>query len=225
MSLLNYVDLSSWDTARDSALKLWLFERVRPNTLASRARLNTLVRLARDIDRRHVPGVVVECGVFKGGSAAVMARNTPDRPLVLFDSFEGLPPPGENDGAAARERYRSGWCASSENDVIRLFDRLGIDRARVRLVPGWFHETFPATPIDTIALLHIDADWYDSVKLCLNHFYDRVAPGGFVALDDYGRWEGCTRAADEFLQARGLAGVLSPRSPEGHFFQKPAEPS
>lgn len=222
MSLLNYVDLSSWESARESALKLWLFERVRQNTLASRARLNTLFKLAHELERRKVPGVVVECGVFKGGSAAVLARSTVNRPLYLFDSFEGLPPPGDKDGAAAREQYRSGWCASSEEDVMKLFDRLGIDRGRLRLIRGWFQDTFPATPVETVALLHIDADWYDSVKLCLNHFYDRVAPGGFVALDDYGRWEGCTRAADEFLRARGLDGVLNPRAPEGHFFQKPA---
>ena len=73
-----------------------------------------------------------------------------------------------------------------------------------------------------IALLHIDADWYESVKLVLERLYDRVSPGGFVVLDDYGYWEGCRRAWSEFWAGRGPAAELVDVDGVGAYFQKPA---
>ena len=67
----------------------------------------------------------------------------------------------------------------------------------------------------------MDADWYQSVKLCLETFYDRVASGGYVVFDDYGYWEGCRRAVDEFLS--GHAGKLDLVRVDhtGCYFRKP----
>jgi hypothetical protein len=218
----SWMDLSSWSAAVDSVRKQRLFRQVRGHTLASRQHLATLFELGRRIDQLHIPGSIVECGVYRGGSAAVLACATDAaRDLYLFDSFAGLPPPGEHDGATAARKYRQGWCAASPEDVDTVFATLDIPRARRHVVKGWFAETLAATPVPQIALLHIDADWYDSVKLCLELLYPRVSPGGFVVLDDYGRWEGCTKAADEFLRSHDLGTPLDPRSSSGHFFQKP----
>jgi O-methyltransferase len=227
MNFLNLVDPVNWPASLAELSKLWLLRRVRANTLASRTRLGTLFRLAREIDRLRIPGALVECGVFKGGSAGVLAKASSGvRPLFLFDSFEGLPPPGEHDGRMAGERYQTGWCAATEADVLDLLQGLGIPRERIHIIKGWFQDTLPTADVGEIALLHIDADWYDSVKLCLDVFYDRVQPGGFIVFDDYGRWEGCTRAVDEFIANRGLNVKLDPKAPEGHFFQKPrSEPT
>ena len=222
MTLPSWVDLSSWTAARDSAHKLRLFRQVRRHTLASRNRLNVLLELARTIEEQSIPGAIVECGVYRGGSAAVLASATRQgRDIYLFDSFQGLPPPGDKDGAQAAQQYREGWCAADPADVSAIFSRLQIPASRLHIVKGWFADTLKSVTVPAIALLHIDADWYDPVKLCLETFFEAVSPGGFVVLDDYGRWEGCTRAADEFLQARNLGRLLDPRSPEGHFFQKP----
>lgn len=218
--MLEYLDWSSPAAAVESARRWWLFHRVSSHTLVSRAKLNALCTLARTIDREGVPGALVECGVFKGGAAALLAHETGGRrDVFLFDSFEGLPPPTVEDGAIARERYREGWCASTEEDVRTIFARLGVLSPRVHMVKGWFQDTFPTAPTGPVALLHIDADWYDSVSLALATFYDRVVPGGFIVLDDYGRWEGCTRATDEFVAARGLPSLTSPGA-AGHFLRK-----
>jgi hypothetical protein len=146
------------------------------------------------------------------------------RDIYLFDSFEGLPPPGAEDGALARQQFQPGWCASTEDDVRRAFDLAGASTARLHIVKGWFADTFPRTGLPPIALLHIDADWYDSVRLCLETWYDRITPGGYVVLDDYGRWEGCTRAADEFLRERRLP-PLARTGSAGHYLRKPARPA
>ena len=91
---------------------------------------------------------------------------------------------------------------------------------RVRILPGWFAETFPSVSASQIALLNIDADWYESVKLCLEAFYDRVMPGGFISIDDYGHWPGCKKAVDEFFQTRQLTPALQQVDYTAHWFRK-----
>jgi O-methyltransferase len=219
MGFRNYVDLSSWSSPVDAYRRVRLVSSVKKHTVVSRFKLNTLYSLARAIERDHVPGAIVECGVYRGGSAALLsAATSASRPVVLFDSFKGLPPPGERDGNQARRVYREGWCEGSVSDVTELLARHGIASGRVQFVEGWFQDTLPQNRPDQIALLHIDADWYDSVRVCLENLYDLVSPGGYVVWDDYRRWVGCTRAVDEFLDARGLRGALV----RGHYLQKPA---
>ena len=218
--MLDYLNWSSAGAALESVRRLRLFRKVSGHTLVSRAKLNALCSLAAAIDREGVAGAIVECGVFKGGAAALLAHETGGRrEIFLFDSFEGLPPPGAADGNIARAQFHEGWCASTVDDVRAIFGRLGVLNDRVHLVKGWFHETFPVTKVPPIALLHIDADWYESVRLALDAFFDRVVPGGFIVFDDYGRWEGCTRAVDEFMALRQLP-PLVPTGRVGHFMRK-----
>src|SRR5262249_7045971 len=72
---------------------------------------------------------------------------------------------------------------------------------------GWFDQTLAASRdrIGEIAILRIDGDWYESVRCCLNSLYDQVVEDGFVILDDYYMWNGCTVATHEFLGQRLLA--------------------
>lgn len=217
--MLNYLDWSAPGRAVESIRRLRLFRRVSTHTLVSKAKLNTLCSLTATLERERVEGAIVECGVFKGGAAALMAHETRGaREMLLFDSFEGLPAPGDKDGLIAQQQFQPGWCASTEEDVRRIFGKLGVLNERVHLVKGWFHETLPETRVPPIALLHIDADWYGSVKVVLDTLFDRVVAGGYVVIDDYGRWEGCTRAVDEFLAARRLP-ALVPTGTVGHFLR------
>ena len=218
--MFEYLDWSSPAAALESLRRLRVFRKVSGHTLVSRAKLNTLCTIAATIERDRVEGTIVECGVFKGGAAALIAHETGGRrDAFLFDSFEGLPPPGPEDGRMAHEQFHDGWCASTIEDVRTIFRRLGVLNEHVHLVKGWFHETFPATNVPPPALVHIDADWYESVQLALDTFYDRLVPGGFVVFDDYGRWEGCTRAVDEFLTRRRLPPLVA-TGRVGHFLRK-----
>ena len=197
--------------------------RVRPYTAVLVPRLVALYRLSEEVNRLSMPGDFVECGVYNGGSAAIMAsfceRTEPKRNIWLFDSFEGLPKPTDKDGDRAPDY--EGWCHGDLAKVTRVFQEMRIPEDRVRVVKGWFQDTFPTVEIPRIAILHIDADWYESVKLCLEKFYDSVQPGGYVVLDDYGAWEGCRIAADEFIAARALDVKLIQVDYTGFYFQKP----
>jgi hypothetical protein len=92
-----------------------------------------------------------------------------------------------------------------------LFGDMGFDRSGITMVKGWFDQTVPKTraKLGRIAVLRIDADWYESVKTCLEGLYDLVTPGGYVIIDDYGTCFGAQRAVDEFLAARGLTPTLT----------------
>jgi O-methyltransferase len=195
---------------------------IRRHTMVTRDRIQSLARLAQRLEDERIPGDVVECGVYKGGTAALLARTVthsrPPRTLWLFDVFSGMPPATAVDGPEAPNWV--GNLKSSPRRVERLLRRTGADLSRVRIVPGLFQHTFPSVHIPQIALLNIDADWYESVKLCLDTFYDSVVPRGFISLDDYGAWPGCRLAVDEFFRLRALSFPLHRVDDTAHWFQK-----
>lgn len=199
-------------------------------TMVTNKNLLTLYRLVERVNSMKLPGDIVECGVWNGGSAAVMglANETTsgkicDRRFWLFDSFQGVPPATEKDGLVERESYFEGWNKGEMYKVKEAFAKLGLSLYNVKIIPGWFNDTLRAAPVDQIAILHIDADWYESVKIVLDTFYNKVVPGGFIILNDFNTWEGCNRALNEFLTERHLTNIaiteVEPTT--GAYFQKP----
>ena len=187
---------------------LWTRVRQRGYTMLGCRRGRTLYRLARDADRRRVPGALVDCGVWNGGSTALLSAGAPAREAYAFDSFEGLPPAdAEVDG-----EHSAGWggeCLGAEENVRDALAQFGSPE-RLHIVRGWFEDTFPSAvdAVGPIAVLHADGDWYASVLLTLETFYERISPGGYVVVDDYGVWSGARKAVDEFRATRALAEPL-----------------
>lgn len=188
-----------------------LYRTVRPYTMSGNSRLRGLYTAIRHVMVRGIPGDIVECGTARGGSAALMGLTLKearaDRTLWVFDTFEGIPPPTMADPDYPIAALYTGDFRGELGEVEALFRRLGIlDRAR--LVKGLFAETVPRSEVGAIAVLHLDGDWYASVKMCLDHLYDRVSRGGIIQIDDYGHWEGARKAVDEFMAERRIAGPL-----------------
>jgi hypothetical protein len=185
-----------------------LFERVGPYTLIGGWGLLALYRACREADRRGIAGAFVECGVYRGGCAGVMAalaqQSDPPRHTWLFDSFEGLPEPSPED--RTNTLASAGRFAAPIDDVRRLlFEELALAPAGVSLEKGWFDQTLPPARghIGSISVLRLDADLYESTRCCLENLYELVTPGGFLIIDDYYGWPGCRKAVDEFLARRG----------------------
>lgn len=165
-------------------------------------------------------GVLVECGVWKGGCSIAMllaqyaAIGMVLKPVHLLDSFEGLPPVEPIDGPAAAAwqadknspRYFDN-CRASKSDVMQSIDAFGFDGGAYRMWPGWFADTLPKflSCGDQIALLRIDCDWYASVRLCLDLLMPRVSAGATVIVDDYYAWSGCARAVHDYFSANNTA--------------------
>jgi O-methyltransferase len=169
-------------------------------------------------EHRHVAGCVVECGVWRGGMSGGMAEVLgPSRQYFLFDSFEGLPAAGEQDGDEARKWQADTAsptfydnCAAPIEFAERAMRLSGA--ANFKLVKGWFENTLPSfVPPEPIAILRLDGDWYDSTLVALNSLWPQLAPGGIVIIDDYYAWDGCSRAVHDFLSRRELTARVTQR--------------
>lgn len=155
---------------------------------------------------KKIKGCVIECGVWRGGMIAGVARLLgPSRKYFLFDSFEGLPPAKEIDGPAALDWQRKknspffhNNCTAESHYAEQAMKKAGITNSF--LIQGWFSETLPKfEPPEPIAFLRLDGDWYESTKTCLEALFQKVTPGGLVVIDDYYTWDGCSKATHDYL--------------------------
>ncbi len=216
--------------------RFFLFLKVLPYTMVEYERLANAYEVARKAEKNKIRGAFVECGVWKGGAAALMAHAAKEaksgRKTWLFDSFEGLPEPTKEDGLQARTYASdrdSGRLASIQKcvgpleDVRRLFfSILKLNAEDIYFGKGWFQDVLSKEKqnVGEIAVLRLDADWYESTKCALENLYDNVVPGGYILVDDYGHWEGCKKAVDEFLSSRNIKANLQKVDYAGVYFQK-----
>lgn len=167
---------------------------------------------SRAFDRiRQVPGAVVECGVGKGRSllyfSYIVQFEGSSRRIWGFDSFEGFPEPKPED-ESKRKPKKGDWSGIAPDFILGKLNTAGIRpewvRDNIRLEKGFFDQTLSRYDQSPIALLHIDADLYDSYKIVLEKLFPYVVSGGIVLLDEYGEenWPGATQAVDEFLKTR-----------------------
>ncbi len=187
-------------------------------TFLNIANLRDLAVLVRDLDRREVPGLIVEAGTARGGSAIAMAAaKSPTRPMKAYDVFGMIPPPSEHDGEDVHKRYEKiaagdakgiggevyyGYRSDLLTEVTESFERLGVplEPHRVELIPGLFEDTIDLD--EPVAFAHLDGDWYESTMTCLTRIAPLIAPGGRIVLDDYYAWSGCRTAVDEYFADR-----------------------
>ncbi|MEV6316266.1 TylF/MycF/NovP-related O-methyltransferase [Streptomyces sp. NPDC051776] len=208
---------------------------VRPYTMTSPERLNALILACRYVARHRIPGSVVECGVWRGGSMQAAARTLASagdtsRDLYLFDTFEGMPPPTEKDRRrdgemasdllARRGKDAPIWAVATLDDVRQGFEQVPYPKDRVHYVQGKVEDTVPSGAPEQIAILRLDTDWYASTRHELAHLYPRLVSGGVLLIDDYGWWQGSREAVDEFLEETG-ARLLLLRMDEGRIAVKP----
>jgi O-methyltransferase len=186
-------------------------------TMTSAERLAALVQAVEWIDRRGLPGSVVECGVWRGGSMMAAARTLlrlgdDTRDLYLYDTFAGMTQPEEidraYDGGTAEQAMNahdpsaetmSEWCNAGLDEVRANMASTAYPSERTHYVVGPVEATIPGTLPGPIALLRLDTDFYASTRQELVHLYPLVVAGGVVIIDDYGAWQGARRAVDEFL--------------------------
>lgn len=198
------------------------------HTMIGRERLENVARCLEAVIREGVPGDLIECGVWRGGVTVFMrgflrAHGIVDRTVWVADSFAGLPAPtlpqdAGNDLSAARYPM----LAIPLETVRELFRRYDLLDEQVRFLKGWFKDTLPRAPIETLALLRIDGDLYESTWDALAALYPKLSPGGFAIVDDYHCIDGCRQAVDDYLQREGGAITLERIDWTGVFWQKPS---
>jgi hypothetical protein len=195
---------------------------VRMYTMTSPERILALIRAVRHLVEQEVPGDFVECGVWRGGSVLAMLRTlqelgAADRTVWLYDTFEGMSPPTASDvdfqgnradqllARQTREDPQSIWCFSGLDEVRRTLGRSGYPEDLVRLVPGPVEVTLQSPDVpQSVALLRLDTDWYESTMMELQVLFPRLNDRGVLLIDDYGHWRGCRRAVDEYFSEHGV---------------------
>lgn len=214
-----------------------VIERVRPWTMTSPEKLYALLLAVRYVVKHQIPGDVVECGVWRGGSMQAAAltlleQGEATRELYLFDTFEGMPPPTAEDlrvdgssasdllAAHAQDKNQAIWAYATLEDVQAGMATVPYPSEKVHYCKGMVEDTIPSQAPSTISILRLDTDWYASTKHELEHLYDRLSPGGVLLIDDYGWWQGSRQAVDEFLAETG-ARLLLTRMAEGRIAVKP----
>ena len=183
-----------------------VIDRCKPFTQTGRERLFALIRSVEYLVRNNIPGAMVECGVWKGGSVMAIAMALDylqrSRDLYLFDTFTGMPP-GEkmdidldgHDEAWYRGQKivqdRGGlWNESSLSEVKENIARIDSAKQRFYFIQGKVEETLPQQSPESIALLRLDTDFYGSTKHELVHLFPRLCRGGVLIVDDYGHFLG-----------------------------------
>ena len=210
-------------------------ERVRPYTLTSVERIMGLVEAVRYVVAAEVPGDIVECGVWRGGSMMVVALTlvdlgAADRDIYLFDTFTRTPDPGEEDvdiyGVRAVDiigelRTAEGFRYLPMAEVEQLLRDTGYPAERLRFVPGLVEDTIPGDAPERIALCRLDTDWYASTAHELEHLWPRISERGVLLVDDYGEFMGARKAVDEYLANHGERVLLHRMDCTGRLVLKP----
>ena len=199
------------------------FRTVRRHSLLTYINLFFLQELGRRLDHLGIEGDFVECGVYRGGSAGVLGYSAQSSPfrrhLWLFDSFEGMPAATEKDDDYSHQIEN--LFVGSEEQTRSILSRLQIQSDNYTIVRGRFENTYATVKRTPVALLHVDCDFYEPVKLTLEKFYPDVVSGGYVVFNDYGSFAGCRTATDEFMSAWEIAAPLIQIDKDAYFFQKP----
>ena len=180
------------------------------HTMIGRKRLENIQFCVETVLEDNIKGDFIETGIWRGGACIFMrgllkAYGVTDRIVWAADSFEGVPPPTwpEDSGFDISARVLPVLAVSVE-EVQELFQRYGLLDEKVKFLKGWFKDSLPTAPIERLAILRLDGDLYESTMDALIPLYDKVEPGGFVIVDDYGSCPPCKHAINDFRSQHGI---------------------
>lgn len=194
-----------------------IYTKCKDYTMTSQERMYGLYKAVEYAIQAKVPGDFVECGVWKGGSSMLIAYTlaelgVKDRKIYLYDTFEGMTMPTEDDkeisnhNALAMDTWEkeqkedhNEWAYSPLSEVKNAMAKVDYPTENIIFVKGKVEDTIPHHIPSAIALLRLDTDWYESTKHELQHLYPLVSKNGILIIDDYGCWDGSKKATDEYF--------------------------
>lgn len=200
----------------------------REYTMVNKERSFGLYKAVEYICRNNIEGDIVECGVWKGGQAMIMAHtllqeNDTSRKIWLYDTYTGMSEPTnydikisthekaktlllKKDKSTERDNI---WCYAPVEEVKRNVMSTGFNPNNFVFVKGKVEDTIPNQIPSKIALLRLDTDWYESTYHELVHLFPRLVKGGVLIIDDYGTWEGQKKAVDQYIKENNIKILLT----------------
>lgn len=192
-----------------------IWETVKKYTMISPERGWALAEAVRYVSKAHIPGDIVECGVWKGGACLLASyilyslEPRTERSIWLYDTFKGMVKPGVNDriassGQALMERDAEGLWAADINEVRSLMKKSPLDEGVFNFIAGEVSKTLELSVPQKIAILRLDTDWYESTLKELRVLYPKMSKGGVLIVDDYGHFTGARKAVDEYFKKQPI---------------------
>jgi O-methyltransferase len=165
----------------------------RAESMIGLRRMENIEYCVRTVLEDDVPGDLIETGVWRGGAcifmkASLMAGGDTTRTVWVADSFQGLPKPNSSQfpADADDDLHERGGLSVGADQVRHNFERYGVYDERVKFLVGWFKDTLPTAPIETLSLMRLDGDMYESTWQAIEALYPKLSPGGFCIIDDFG---------------------------------------
>lgn len=202
-----------------------LYHQCKPFTMTSPERLFAVYQAVNSIVASKIPGDIVECGVWKGGSSMMAALTLKllgdtSRTLYLYDTYSGMSKPTDKDvnyvGTTAighwkkcQKQEENEWGNASFDEVTGNLISTGYPKEKLRFIKGKVEDTIPGTIPQKIALLRLDTDWYESTYHEFCHLYPLLSIRGILILDDYGHWKGAREATDKYLKEKNIPLLLN----------------
>lgn len=201
-----------------------IIKKVKPYTYTSAERIYAFSNAVKYVCENQISGSIVECGVWKGGSAmaamyTLIDLGIQDRDFYLYDTYEGMAEPGKFDisisGQFASELFKQKkeagekWVYSSLDEVRNNIYATGYEKTKINFIKGKVEDTLPKNVPENIAILRLDTDWYESTLCELQYLFPKVSKGGVIIIDDYGHWEGAKRAVDKYIHDHNIPLLLS----------------
>lgn len=198
----------------------------KPLSMTSEERLYSVNKSIDYIVKNKIAGDIVECGVWKGGSSmcamlSLIQHNETNRFFYLYDTFEGMTEPSEKDkdssGNEAKIFYQNRekttedtmWCYAPIDDVKKNIQSTNYPEKLVNYIKGKVEDTIPAHMPNSIAVLRLDTDWYESTYHEMVHLFPKLVKGGVLIIDDYGHWSGARTAVDQYFKEKNIQMLLN----------------
>jgi O-methyltransferase len=197
------------------------------HTMIGQKRLDNIQFCVESVLADNISGDLIETGVWKGGACIFMrgilkAYGVSDRKVWVADSFEGLPKPdihkAPEDKGDKHHSYKQ--LAVTLDQVKRNFESYGLLDDQVRFLKGWFKDTLPTAPIESLSVCRLDGDMYESTMDSLQALYPKLSVGGFVIIDDYGAVEGCKKAVHDYREKHSISDKLEKIDWAGIYWRK-----
>lgn len=199
-----------------------IYNKCKPFTMTSKERMFALYKAVEYIIKAEIPGDFVEYGVWKGGSTMLIAyvlleMKISNRKIYLYDTFEGMTAPTAEDYEVSNETNlainmwkqeqkedHNDWCYASLAEVRNNMLTTKYPEQNINFVKGKVEETIPKTQPNSISILRLDTDWYESTKHELINLFPLVSKNGILIIDDYGCWDGSKKATDEYFHGKPI---------------------
>lgn len=199
----------------------------RAHTMIGIQRMGNIRKLTEYVITHNVPGDLIEAGVWRGGACIYMrailkAYGVTDRIVWCADSFEGLPEPdAQQFPQDARDIHHTFEPLKVPLEEVKdNFTKYALLDGQVKFLKGWFKNTLPDAPMKRLSIARLDGDMYQSTSEGLMYLYDKISPGGYVIVDDYGAVPGCRAAVNDFRRKHGITTSIHNIDGIGVYWQK-----